>query len=245
MLLPDKEENKLFKSNLMKLKSTFFGLVVLALLASCSTGNDVVSGRSIQKRKYNDGYYISSNNKFKNKATAEKTEAVATIENATAQSNEFVQPANTPSEAPVLLTEANSTPAIPAGTANTNQVTETTDEVTNADHSIAQPLDLNKKKQKTGFKPGRISAPKMIQSVTDSGSAADADVMLILLIILALFLPWLSVLIFEGATGRFWITLILWLIGIGVGYWLFGGGLAWICGLVAVIYAILILLGVI
>ena len=76
-------------------------------------------------------------------------------------------------------------------------------------------------------------------------NAASADVMTILLVILALIIAPLAVAIYEGITNRFWITLILWLIGIGLGFWLFGGTIAWACGLIAAIYAILIVLGII
>ncbi|MBL7898229.1 MAG: YqaE/Pmp3 family membrane protein [Crocinitomicaceae bacterium] len=69
--------------------------------------------------------------------------------------------------------------------------------------------------------------------------------MLILLVILAIILPPLAVFLFEGATGRFWITLILWLLGWGVGWYIFHGGLAGLCSLVAIIFALLIVLGVI
>ena len=50
--------------------------------------------------------------------------------------------------------------------------------------------------------------------------------------------------IYEQASKRFWIDLILAILGFGVGFWLLGG-LGWLCGLAAVIYALLIVLEVI
>jgi uncharacterized membrane protein YqaE (UPF0057 family) len=52
------------------------------------------------------------------------------------------------------------------------------------------------------------------------------------------------VFIYEGTTNRFWIDLVLAILGFGVGFWLLGG-LGWLCGLAAVIYALLIVLEVI
>ncbi|MBD3639295.1 MAG: YqaE/Pmp3 family membrane protein [Crocinitomicaceae bacterium] len=67
--------------------------------------------------------------------------------------------------------------------------------------------------------------------------------MLVLLIILAIILPPLAVGIYEGITGRFWLVLVLWILGWGVGWWLLGG-LGGLCSLVAVVLALLIVLGV-
>ena len=65
----------------------------------------------------------------------------------------------------------------------------------------------------------------------------------ILLVIIAIFIPPLAVGLYEGITGRFWLTLVLWLIGLGLGFWLLGPGIGWVCGLLAVIFAILIVVG--
>lgn len=84
---------------------------------------------------------------------------------------------------------------------------------------------------------------KAVREAKKKSKREDA-VMLVLLVILALILPPLAVGIYEGITGRFWLVLILWLVGWGVGWWLLGPGLAGLCSLVAVILALLIVLGV-
>jgi len=61
------------------------------------------------------------------------------------------------------------------------------------------------------------------------------------LVIIALIIPPLAVLIYDGIDRPFWIDLILWLIGIGVGSAIFGFGVAYILGLIAAIYALLII----
>ncbi|MCB9224599.1 MAG: YqaE/Pmp3 family membrane protein [Crocinitomicaceae bacterium] len=67
--------------------------------------------------------------------------------------------------------------------------------------------------------------------------------MMILLVILALILPPLAVGIYEGITGRFWLVLILWLLGIGILAWLLPH-LFYLGWILAVILALLIVLGV-
>jgi uncharacterized membrane protein YqaE (UPF0057 family) len=75
--------------------------------------------------------------------------------------------------------------------------------------------------------------------------STSSDIPLIILVILAIIIPPLAVALFEGITTRFWIDLVLALVGWGVGWALLGLGLAALCGLVAVIYAVLIVLSVI
>ena len=72
----------------------------------------------------------------------------------------------------------------------------------------------------------------------DGGSGVDP----IVLIILAILLSPLAVYLYKNAVGTpFWIDLICWLLGVGVGIGVsFFGGLLW---LFAVIYAILIVTG--
>ncbi len=75
--------------------------------------------------------------------------------------------------------------------------------------------------------------------------STSSDIPLIILVILAIIIPPLAVALFEGITTRFWIDLVLALVGWSVGWALVGLGLAALCGLAAVIYAVLIVLSVI
>ena len=91
---------------------------------------------------------------------------------------------------------------------------------------------------------GHFSKEELKQAVKKSmhsPTPMDDTAMLIILIILAILIPPLAVFIYEGATSRFWIDLILAIIGYGVGF-LFFPHLAFLCGLAAVIYALLIVL---
>ncbi len=69
------------------------------------------------------------------------------------------------------------------------------------------------------------------------------EVSTLILIIIAIFIPPLAVFLYEGVTNRFWLNLILWLVAIGVGFALFGAGLAFLAGLIAFVHAVLIITG--
>ena len=67
----------------------------------------------------------------------------------------------------------------------------------------------------------------------------DADTNTILLVILAFLLPPLAVYLHEGEiNNKFWIDLILWLLG-----WVAFTWLAWIPLLASIIYALIVILG--
>ena len=87
-------------------------------------------------------------------------------------------------------------------------------------------------------------AKQVIQQKMNS-SSSESGVYLLLLVILALILPPLAVFIIDDISTRFWINLVLWLIGLGVGAIFFTGGLIWLCAVIAVIHALLIVLGII
>lgn len=85
---------------------------------------------------------------------------------------------------------------------------------------------------------------KRIEKIIPEGitnSSVDSDVMLILCIILAFLIPPLAVYLTEGVTGRFWLNLVLFLLGWGIGGYL--GGIFWLCVIIAIIHALLIVLG--
>lgn len=70
-----------------KIKSFIGLLLVVMLFASCSTSDKVVTGNYIQKRKYNKGFYVSTNGKKDktkeayNKQLADKPENLTKLQN--------------------------------------------------------------------------------------------------------------------------------------------------------------------
>lgn len=101
---------------------------------------------------------------------------------------------------------------------------------------------------------GAITIPKpnphknVHAEIKDQGQGYKTDghqedsTMLIILVILAIVLPPLAVYLYEGVTNRFWLNLILALLGWGFG-WILFPHLAWAAGVVAVVHALLIVLG--
>jgi uncharacterized membrane protein YqaE (UPF0057 family) len=228
----------------MKLKSGIIGLITLAILASCSTSNDVVSGRGIQKRKYNDGYYISLGKKFNKTNKDVKVEEVVlseeTAENFNAETIAEVENSTAPSSA--IETSSNTEVIAPATNNDATPVTQVS-EIETEENLITTQTEITEEKNES-FKPGRIYAPKMIPTTVSHNAAGASGAMLILLVILCFFLPPLAVFLFEGASSRFWIDLVLFIIGIAVVGWLLSG-LAGLALLVSVIFALLIVLSLI
>jgi len=232
----------------MKLNSIILGLISVALLGSCSMSNDVVGG-GIQKRKYNDGYYVSFGKKFNHKANIQNVET-------TLWDQEVVEPSEIEGGSHVLFSK-NENAITVSEIVFEPKIDEIHDDkkIESEKNSVAKPSETEgsgKKKnlEETGFiEPsdkinGTYKAKNISTVVSNSAAVSDSVLMLILLVILCFVLPPLAVGIFEGITVRFWIDLILWLLGWGVGFWLLGG-LGGLCTLVAVILALLIVLSVI
>jgi len=95
---------------------------------------------------------------------------------------------------------------------------------------------LSKKEKKMRLKHLKAEL-KTLVALKEQGYETDTNT--ILLLILAILLPPLAVYLHQGEFNtKFWITLILWLLG-----WVFWGALAWVPALPAIIYAILVILG--
>ncbi|MEZ4923502.1 MAG: YqaE/Pmp3 family membrane protein [Crocinitomicaceae bacterium] len=107
---------------------------------------------------------------------------------------------------------------------------------------------ISKKKERSenvfGAKE-KMRVKDIVKAVKEAKKKSQREdvAMMILLVILALILPPLAVGIYEGITGRFWLVLILWLLGIGILAWLLPH-LFYLGWILAVILALLIVLGV-
>lgn len=227
----------------MKAKFIFSGIVGLALiLGSCGTSNSVVSNGLIQKRKYNKGFFMKQNGQFKT-AKADSKEENTLVAAPEVAENSLIKTVERPAVAKAQIQN------------------EATAEVRNdlyasADLSIAPTVENNQpmagyttecftetanssNSRKEVRKELRAEVKKWRKQ--ENGSSA-MDGFTVLLIILAILIPPLAVLLYEGATGRFWIDLILALLGWGLAYWLLGPTIAFLGGLLAIIYALLIVL---
>lgn len=215
----------------MKIKSIILSLVAIAILASCSTSNNVVGG-GIQKRKYNDGYYVSHGKNYDRKSKVEETTPVsdeAIVDNAnlntpstTSSSEKLNKHSLTAlSEKELEFVYNNQQEIEVAENEESISIAEETETDNSSEAKLGQRI---KKTFSTSAK-----ALKNIEE-QDASASSSADDMLILLIILCFFLPWLSVGIFTSWDLTLTlITLLLWFL-----FWLPG-----------VIFGLLVLLGVI
>lgn len=207
------------------------------ILGSCGTSNDVVGGGILQKRKYNKGFYWNRNANTKDSETVKNEEVKASEE-------EYVV-MNENTATPVSTTSAYSTVESVGDIAsvNENEIVNTQKrELTGSSSLTTTKASVNS--TSSTKKINVFKAQKQaVNYLKKNTSSPASDVATIVLVILAILIPPLAVFLFEGVTSRFWIDLILAILGWGA-YGIFHGML-WICGLVAVIYALLIVLNVI
>jgi uncharacterized membrane protein YqaE (UPF0057 family) len=217
-------------------------VIVLFAVSSCGIYSNDFSGGGIQKRKYTRGFYLNKRGHLK----SGKQETV--------NSEELAENAEDDVKESLLAETFSIVDAIqqqtePNNENQTDQSSVSTENKAKKKTAAAKTKKESRPTQQTQRKPHEpeyyMPYVNLKERSTFSAAASSDPVMTILLVILAIILPPLAVAIYEGITKRFWIDLVLFIIGIGVGFWLFGGGIAWLCALAAVIYALLIVLEVI
>lgn len=214
-------------------------MILLLIVTSCGLTGNGFGGNSIQKRKYTKGFYFNKNRHYHGQ---EEETAGFKLEN---------------SDDAVAETSDETVTPLQVRTVDPGSIGE--QQTIQSEKQTQQRQEEKKKKSATQVrkevKPSTVRQrkprehefyiPMKEKTKTLSKAASSSDTgMLILLVILAFLIPPLAVFIYEGATSRFWIDLVLAIIGYGVGFWLLGG-LGWLCALAAVIYALLIVLEVI
>lgn len=217
----------------LSIKTALLSFVALGLvLASCNTTIEVA------KRKHRKGYHVSINKNNKENFVVQQDVA------------ETVELANVDS------------PAVDTATVKTSVVAPKTEEkkVVEKSENEATVLtqennnSVTKKKEKLTFVQ-KVKAVKQVRKqlkelkqsgALDGSDDIDSDVMFILLLILAIILPPATVFWIKGKeSNAFKLNLILWLIGLlGLGISIGTGiNLAWLAMVIAIIHAVLVLLG--
>lgn len=221
----------------MKARLIFSGVVGLALiLGSCGSSNSVVSNGLIQKRKYNKGFFMKSNGQFKTAKAEGKEEKSIVVQEEIAVNNTVRTAAPVSAVAAVQNTEKVTFDKVAAASVSNT--------VRSASQTAA-PVKVNATQEIESRKEVRKDVREQVKQLRKKESSSSAvDGMTILLVILAIIIPPLAVGLYEGITVRFWIDLILALLGWGLLGWLLPG-LIWLGGLAAIIYALLIVLAVI
>lgn len=226
------------------MKQVFGFLTLVLLLSSCGVFSNDFSGNGIQKRKYTKGFYINKRSGLKaSKGEVAKSELEGESSESLVIPAETMNPEIQTVNVPVQVQKDAQIEVV-----STNSEVKQAGSVSKSESRPALLGAVSQKLQNTFKKQTQNTNISMIrQNHTSDQSAGGSGggAMLILLVILAFILPPLAVALFDGISGRFWIDLLLFVIGIGVGWLIFGGHLAWICGVAAVIYALLILFSVI
>lgn len=217
-------------------------LIVTLILGSCASSNEVTGGTFLQKRKYTKGIYFKNNGDINGVSAKNENEELAILKTDELKSKKHIKSATAVSE-------------------NSNEIQEmfgeeikgSTIELENSSVSDAISIDESTGTiSNTTIDEEKTAEVRIVEKQLSTKNSAKqkrsnapaGDVELIILVILALIIPPLAVFLFEGSTQRFWIDLVLALVGYGVGFALLGS-LGWICALVSVIYALLIVLEVI
>ncbi len=205
-------------------------IAIVALASSCSTSNDVASNRGIQKRKYNKGFFVSKNAKGLNHQNKDEQTKAVVIKEEVAEVINTQENVQNEVATEVKTTEVNNITAVETPVNNDNNTESFNDNTSkttnNNSETIEDDVTENKIVTKKDVKK-QIRNHKKQKDNSNSGS----DVDLVVLVILAIFLPPLAVFLYEGATTRFWINLILTIL--------------LITAIIAVIHALLIVTGTI
>lgn len=223
----------------MKQFKTFITMTLLAVIvASCSVSQNTVGGGVFQKRKHTKGFYFNRQSNGK-AASSDESSAIRKQEK-----DEVAALVVKAEEKAVIITENHSV-SQDVELVKENLIAVNDEAVSGKMDNETTPI-LNKENGSNELIQGSPEQDHFIMKKHSQLKSVDTSdpIMLILLVILAIILPPLAVFIYEGATKRFWIDLILAILGWGIGF-AFLGASGWLLGLIAVIYALLIVLGLI
>lgn len=182
----------------------------------------------ITKRRYNNGFYVSKSS-FKKQSNS----VSAVTETISKESNEQLEIANSallPVSLEVENTKNELSTSSPIAFASKDE-SKGVEEVKNA------PL-FKTKSSKASINRLQEKEAKILNKIAKKNTqgASDADVQLVLLVVLAILLPPIAVYLKRGIDTLFWITLLLFLLAVSSLIFFPLGGLA---GLVAVVLALL------
>lgn len=224
--------------------------ILMIVISSCGSSNNVVSNSGITKRKYNKGFFFQRNSNLRT-ADSKVKEDRATEDKALAKQEKVTVKREKKEAETVKMERTNNAIAV---TESTNYLSQPAQEepTTNSRSTEKSSDGLNGSGTESNSTVNRETIEQMPISNKNESSkkqskragGGGSDVNIIILVILAIIIPPLAVFLFEGATSRFWIDLVLALLGYGVGFGIIGG-LGGLLALIAVIYALLIVLGAI
>lgn len=222
--------------------------LVAIVVTSCGSSNSVVSNGIISKRKYTKGFFL--NRKSNLKTAQNNTKEADLKEDKAIAKAEKVEVRKERRNQRQMTSEKVNTNTIVASTEETTSVESSNyayEEVYTSGFGTAEDGIVSEQTEAIEFEQETVrqaTNTSNAESTSNSGRSAGGSVNIVVLVILALLIPPLAVFLYEGASTRFWIDLILAILGFGIGFGLLGGS-GGLLGLIAVIYALLIVLEVI
>jgi uncharacterized membrane protein YqaE (UPF0057 family) len=214
--------------------------LTLIFLVACSSSNNVVSNRLLQKRKYNKGWHVNPSTSI-DKLSRSDSEKEEYTENKSKNysKTELKKEATQPTD------EKNG--IITGNFSKINEVPKIIVKKKNRKDNLTKKnsyLDENPLKSAPFFQVKKAHIAKLDTKLATNNSLSDSDLLFILLLILCFIVPPITVGIQRGFDSRdFLISLILFLIAVVFSPLLiFITGLFW---LAAIVHALLILFDVI
>lgn len=200
-------------------------LTILAILFLTSCSDKL----GIQKRRYNKGYYIASSHKKHNTTASPE--------------NKHLSPSVLNNKTSELITPSNIT-SQEALTVNARQP-----EIDTKDIKVSKPTQAVTCPKKENVTASSGNTPIIQKSQlkniaselakTSPKKSSDSDVKLIILVLLAIFLPPLAVFLKnESVNTWFWVTLILCLLTFSIFFFFYGGAL-WLAAIVIALLYVL------
>lgn len=192
------------------MKNTTILAVILSafIFASCGTSHDVVDGGLFQKRKYNKGYHVSKKGKVSSSKTDNESEvaAVVEIENVDLKSNSIIHEPITTSQS---IATDKSVGTLVATTSNDIKVVEEKKVEKNSSFDANGLAKNNRNMSRKGLSTFISDNPLSLEKSDNTSQDQNTTDNTLLLVIIAFFIPFLAVGLYDGITGRFWLSLIL------------------------------------
>ncbi|MFK8044229.1 MAG: YqaE/Pmp3 family membrane protein [Crocinitomicaceae bacterium] len=211
-------------------------LIVILFTSACATSNNVATNKLIQKRKYFKGYHISNG---KIEVSQKKLEETSIIQKQALHDKLVAQESNGNIKSNLKSNNTNVEAKRPIESTKIEKI-EFSTYPKQSDQSVEFFEYSRKSSNQKAVKKITAKLKHEIKG-TVKAKKSSSGIGTLILVLIALLIPPLAVFLKEGVTKRFWIDLILFLVGYGLGAALLGP-LAWIGGLASVIYALLIVL---
>ncbi len=193
----------------MKKTNLFTIALSVFILASCATSSDVVDGGLFQKRKYNKGFHINKTSKIASPKTVENEVEMANVIIEDKVSNENFSNKEITS---TVIEKVNKSNVEEVVYVNENNISETN--FKNNEVELAESKKVENDNFKTNFNSTSLRKKSFLSdrftaTTFDKNETSQIMADTILLVIIAIFIPFLAVGLYEGITNRFWISLLL------------------------------------